>query len=96
MRKPTKFGSKEGIEKGNKEWGKVPKRDPRVRNRGKGVSSLRGILRSMQEMSRVLKGRLLLEYVMVVVRETTYGGLAPCEVPNRIDLSLMEVPNNIR
>ncbi|RVW72097.1 hypothetical protein CK203_054752 [Vitis vinifera] len=29
----------------------------------------------MQEVSRVLKGWLLLEYVMVVVRETTYGGL---------------------
>ena len=28
MRKPTKFGSKEGIEKGNKEGGKVPREDP--------------------------------------------------------------------
>ena len=88
IEEPTKFGSKGGIEKGNKEWGKVPKGDPRACNRDRGVSSLRGILRSMQEVSRVLKGWLLLEYVMVVVRETTYGGLAPCRVHNRIDLSL--------
>ena len=96
MRKPTKFGSKEGIEKGNKEWGKVPMGDLRARSRGRGVSSLRGILRSMQEVRRVLKGRLLLEYFMVVERETTYGGLAHCRVHSKLDLSLREVLSSSR
>ena len=91
MRRPTKFGSKGGIEKGNKEWGKVPRGDLRVRSRGRGLSSLRGIPHSMQEVSRVLRGWLLIEYVMVVERETTYGGLAHCGVYSRLDLSLREV-----
>ena len=80
MRKPTKFGSKRGTEKGNKEWGKVLRGDLRARSKGKGLSSLRDIPRSMQKVSKVLKGRLLIEYVMVVERETTYGGLAHCRV----------------
>ncbi|RVW31634.1 Transposon Ty3-I Gag-Pol polyprotein [Vitis vinifera] len=88
LRKPTKFGSKWEIEKGNKESEKVPKGDPRARGRGKGVSSLRGILRSMREVSKVFKGRLLLEYVMVVERDTTYGRLAHCGAYSRLDLSL--------
>ncbi|RVW90805.1 Retrovirus-related Pol polyprotein from transposon 17.6 [Vitis vinifera] len=45
LTKPTKLESKSGTEKGNKEWGKVP----RGRSRGRGLSSLRGIPRSMQE-----------------------------------------------
>ena len=44
----------------------------------------------MQEVGRVLRGRLLIENVMVVERETTYGGLAHCGVYNRLDLSLRE------
>ena len=96
MRRPTKFGSKGGIEKGNKEWGKVPRRDLRVRSRGRGLSNLRDIPHSMQEVSRVLKGWLLIKYVMVVERETTYGGLAHCGVYSRLDLSLREVLSNNR
>ena len=96
MRKPTKFGSKWEIEKGNKESEKVPKGDPRARGRGKGVSSLRGILRSMREVSKVFKGRLLLEYVMVVERDTTYGRLAHCGAYSRLDLSLRKVPSSSR
>ena len=91
MRRPTKFGSKGGIEKGNKEWWKVLRGDLRARSRDKGLNSLRGIPHSMQEVSRVLRGWLLIEYVMVVERETTYGGLAHCEVYSRLDLSLKEV-----
>ena len=91
MRKPTKFRSKKGTKKGNKEWGKVPRRDLRVCSRGRGLSNLRNIPHSMQEVSRVLKGWLLIEYVMVVERETTYGELAHCEVYSRLDLSLKEV-----
>ena len=94
MRRPTKFGSKGGIEKGNKEWGKVPKGDLRARSRSRGLSSLRGIPHSMQEVSRVLRGWLLIEYVMVVEQETTYGGLAHCGVYSRLDLSLREVLSN--
>ena len=45
----------------------------------------------MQEVSKVLRGWLLIEYVMVVERETTYGGLAHCGANNRLDLSLREV-----
>ena len=37
---------------------------------------------------------LLIEYVMVVERETTYGGLAHCEAHSRLDLSLKEVLSN--
>ncbi|RVW45638.1 RNA-directed DNA polymerase-like [Vitis vinifera] len=70
LRKPTKFGSKEGIEKGNKEWGK--------------------------EVSKVLRGQLLIEYVMVLGRETTYEGLAHCGAHNRLDLNLKEVFNSSR
>ncbi|RVW59177.1 Transposon Tf2-2 polyprotein [Vitis vinifera] len=62
-----------GIEKGNKEWGKFPGRSQGAA--GRGLSSLRGIPHSMQEGSRVLRGWLLIEYVMVVEQETTYGGL---------------------
>ena len=94
MRRPTKFGSKVGIEKGNKEWGKVPRRDLRVRSRGRGLSNLRDIPHSMQEVSRVLKGWLLIEYVMVVDQKTIYGGLAHCEAHSRLDLSLREVLSN--
>ena len=94
MRRPTKFGSKGGIEKGNKEWGKVPRGDLRVRSRGKGLSNLRGIPHSMQEVSRVLRGWLLIEYVMVVEQETIYGGLAHYEAHNRLDISLREVLSN--
>ena len=96
MRRPTKFGSKGGIKKGNKEWGKVPKGVSRARRRGRRLSNLRGIPRSMQEVSRVLKGRLLIEYVMVVERETTYGGLAHCGAHSRPDLNLKEVLNSSR
>ena len=74
MRKPTKFGSKRRTEKGNKEWEKVP----RARSRGRRLSNLRDIPHSMQKVSRVsrvLIGWLLIEYVMVVERETTYGWL---------------------
>ena len=78
MRKPTKFRSKKGTKKGNKEWGKVPKGVSRARRRGRRLSNLRGIPRSMQDVSRVLKGRLLIEYVMVVEWETTYGRLTHC------------------
>ena len=39
----------------------------------------------------MLRGWLLIEYVMVVERETTCGRLAHCEVYNRLDLSLREV-----
>ena len=88
--KPTKFESKRGTEKGNKEWGKVPK----GHNRGRGLSSLRGVPRSMQKGGRLLRGRLLIEYVMVVEQETTYGGLAHCGVYSRLDLSLREVLSN--
>ncbi|RVX19278.1 Transposon Ty3-I Gag-Pol polyprotein [Vitis vinifera] len=49
LRRPIKFGSKGGIEKGNKEWGKVPRGDLRARSRGRGLNSLRGIPHSMQE-----------------------------------------------
>ncbi|RVW33109.1 hypothetical protein CK203_114633 [Vitis vinifera] len=80
LRRPTKFGSKGGIEKGNKEWGKVPRGYLRARSRDRELSSLRGIPHSMQEVSRVLRGWLLIEYVMVVERETTYGGLGHCGV----------------
>ena len=52
---------------------------------------MRDIPRSMQEMGRVLKGRLLIEYVMVVEQETTCGRLAHCGVYSRLDLSLREV-----
>ncbi|RVW17664.1 Retrovirus-related Pol polyprotein from transposon 17.6 [Vitis vinifera] len=45
LTKPTKFKSKRGTEKGNKEWGKVL----RGHSRGRGLSSLRGVPRSMQE-----------------------------------------------
>ncbi|RVW68327.1 Transposon Ty3-I Gag-Pol polyprotein [Vitis vinifera] len=91
LRKPTKFKSKGegGIEKGNKEWGKVPRGDPRAHSRGRSQQS-EGILRSMQKVSRVLREQLLQEYVMVVERETTYGGLAHCGANNRLDLSLRE------
>ncbi|XP_034695617.1 uncharacterized protein LOC117921767 [Vitis riparia] len=41
LRRPTKFGSKWGIEKGNKEWEKVPRGDLRARSRDRGLSSLR-------------------------------------------------------
>ena len=68
MTKPTKLESKSGTEKGNKEWGKVPREDLRICNRGRGFSSLRGIPHSMQEVSRVFRGWLLIEYVMVVER----------------------------
>ncbi|RVX13480.1 Retrovirus-related Pol polyprotein from transposon 17.6 [Vitis vinifera] len=88
LRKPTKFGSKRGTEKGNKEWGKVLRGDLRARSKGKGLSSLRDIPRSMQKVSKVLKGRLLIEYVMVVERETTYGGLAHC----RFQLPYYQMP----
>ena len=91
MRKPTNFRSKRGTKKGNKEWGKVPRRDLRVCSRGRGLSNLRNIPHSMQEVSRVLKGWLLIEYVMVVEWETTYGGLAHCGMYSRLNLSLREV-----
>ncbi|RVW68548.1 hypothetical protein CK203_063696 [Vitis vinifera] len=96
LRKPTNFRSKRGTKKGNKEWGKVPKGVSRARSRGRRLSNLRGIPRSMQDVSRVLKGRLLIEYVMVVERETTYGGLAHCGAHCRPDLSLKEVLNSSR
>ncbi|RVW72383.1 Transposon Ty3-I Gag-Pol polyprotein [Vitis vinifera] len=50
--------------------------------------------RSMQEGGRLLRGRLLIEYVMVVEQETIYGGLAHCEAHSRLDLSLREVLSN--
>ena len=90
MTKPTKFESKRGTEKGNKEWGKVL----RGHSRGRGLSSLRGVPRSMQEGGRLLRGWLLIEYVMVVDQETIYGGLAHCEAHSRHDLSLREVLSN--
>ncbi|XP_034708980.1 uncharacterized protein LOC117932042 [Vitis riparia] len=46
------------------------------------------------EVSRVLKEWLILEYVMVVEQETTYGGPAHCGVHSRLDLSLREVPSS--
>ena len=92
MTKPTKFESKRGTKKGNKEWGKVL----RGHSRGRGLSSLRGVPRSMQEEGRLLRGRLLIEYVMVVEQETIYGGLAHCEAHSRLDLSLREVLSNNR
>ncbi|RVW39784.1 Retrovirus-related Pol polyprotein from transposon 17.6 [Vitis vinifera] len=87
LTKPTKFESKMGTEKGNKEWRKVPK----GHSRGRGLSSLRNIPRSMQEVGRVLRGWLLIEYVMVVEQETTYEGLAHCGAHSRLDISLREV-----
>ena len=90
MTKPTKFESKRGTEKENKEWGKVPK----GRRKGRRLNSLRGIPRSMQEVGKVLRGRLLIEYVMVVEQKTTYGGLAHCGAYSRLDLSLKEVLNS--
>ncbi|KAL6345816.1 hypothetical protein AAG906_017571 [Vitis piasezkii] len=42
----------------------------------------------MQEGGRLLRGRLLIEYVMVVDQETIYGGLAHCEAHSRLDLGL--------
>ena len=50
----------------------------------------------MQEVSKVLRGQLLIEYVMVVGRETTYEGLAHCGAHNRLDLNLKKVFNNNR
>ena len=50
----------------------------------------------MQEVGRVLRGRLLIENVMVVERETTYGGLANCGAHSRLDRSLREVPSSSR
>ena len=50
----------------------------------------------MQKVSRMLRGQLLIEYVMVVERETTYRGLAYCEAYNKLDLSLREVLSNSR
>ena len=76
--------------KGKQRMGKSSQ-SHRAHNRGRGVSSLRDILRSMQEVSRVLRGWLLIEYVMVVERETTYGGFSHCEAHSRLDLSLREV-----
>ncbi|RVW81235.1 Transposon Ty3-G Gag-Pol polyprotein [Vitis vinifera] len=35
----------------------------------------------MQEGGRLLRGQLLIEYVMVVEQETIYGGLAQCKMP---------------
>ena len=60
---------------GNKKWGKVPRGNPKASSRGREVSNLRGILHSMQEVGRVLKGQLLLEYVMVMEQDIIYGGL---------------------
>ena len=48
----------------------------------------------MQEGGRLLRGQLLIEYVMVVEQETIYGGLAHCETHSRLDLSLREVLSN--
>ena len=90
MTKLTKFESKRGTKKGNKEWGKVP----RGHSRSRGLSSLRGLHRSMQEGGRLLRGRLLIEYVMVVEQKTIYGGLAHYEAHNRLDISLREVLSN--
>ncbi|RVW95578.1 hypothetical protein CK203_039116 [Vitis vinifera] len=45
------------------------------------------------EVSRVLRGRILLEYVMVMGWEITYVGLAHCGAHNRLNLSLKEVPS---
>ncbi|RVW12525.1 hypothetical protein CK203_082467 [Vitis vinifera] len=45
---------------------------------------------------RLLRRRLLIEYVMVVEQETIYGGLAHCERTVGLDLSLREVLNNNR
>ena len=66
------FENKEEIEKGNKKWGKVPKGGPNINNRGNEASNMRDILRSMLEVSKVLRGWLLLEYVMVVEQEIIY------------------------
>ena len=96
MRKLTKFESKWGIENANKEWGKVSKLDSRAHSRDRRVSSLRGFFHYMKEVSRVLKEWLLLEYVMVVERETTYGGLAHYGAHSRLDLNLREVPSSSR
>ena len=90
MTKPTKFESKRGTEKENKEWGKVPK----GHRKGRRLSSLRGIPHSMQDVGRVLRGRLLIEYVMVMEQESTYGGLAHCGAHSRLELSLKEVLNS--
>ncbi|RVW13424.1 hypothetical protein CK203_102323 [Vitis vinifera] len=61
-----KSGNKEEIEKGSRKWVKVPRGGPSISNRGNEANSTRDILRSMLEVSRVFRGRLLLEYVMVV------------------------------
>ncbi|WJZ85816.1 hypothetical protein VitviT2T_005334 [Vitis vinifera] len=50
----------------------------------------------MQEVSKVLRGQLLIEYVMVLGRETTYEGLAHYGAHNRLDLNLKEVFNSSR
>ena len=39
----------------------------------------------------MLRGRLLIEYVMVVEQETTYEALAHCGAHSRLDISLREV-----
>ena len=85
-----------GDRKGKQKIREVPRGNPRASNRGKEVSILRGILCSMQKVSRVLIGQLLLEYVMVVEQEITYEGLAHCGAYNRLDLSLREAPNSSR
>ncbi|RVW37742.1 hypothetical protein CK203_116445 [Vitis vinifera] len=46
----------------------------------------------MQEVSRVLRGRILLEYVMVMGWEITYVGLAHCGAHNRLNLSSRRSP----
>ena len=63
---PIKFENKWGNRKMKQKKGKVPKGDLKANSRDREVSNVRGILHFMQEVSRVLKGRLLIEYVMVV------------------------------
>ena len=65
-----------GIEKLNKKWEKVPRRGLNISSKGNKASSMRDILRSMLKVSRVLRRRQLLEYVIVMGQKIIYGGLA--------------------
>lgn len=71
---PTKFESREKIQRGSKEREKAPKGDLKINSRGNETNSMMNIYHFVLEVNKVFRGQLLIERVMVMEQKTICGG----------------------
>lgn len=71
---PTKFESREEIQRGSKEREKAPKGDLKINSKGNETNSMMNIYHFILEVNKVFRGQLLIERVMVMEQKTICGG----------------------